>query len=293
MGIPKGGVAFFDSGVGGLTVLATCRAYLPRTRFYYYGDNAHAPYGNLSPAQIQAYAFAAFDKIAKYEPKAAVIACNTVTAVCADALRKRYPFPIVGAEPAVLVGGAMGGECFVLATKATATSERFRRLCLRAAELFPSAKIRVYPMEELAGEIERRLGREPYDFTSQLPEGKPASVVLGCTHYVYIREQIERFYGCPVVDGNDGIARRLQTLLQREEGEGLWEETSTASPPSTTDDHARASSEAFKPPTGEFLLDFSPNCDRNFDGVFFLGGRKTQNKRLYEQMFVLKVGKRG
>ena len=60
MKIPKGGVAFFDSGIGGLTVMAACRERIGKEIFYYYGDNAHAPYGNLTPKQIRRFVFSAF-----------------------------------------------------------------------------------------------------------------------------------------------------------------------------------------------------------------------------------------
>lgn len=81
MQIPQGGVAFFDSGIGGLTVLAKCKQRLPNEIFYYYGDNERAPYGNLPPDQIERYVFQAFDELQSLKIKAAVIACNTATAV--------------------------------------------------------------------------------------------------------------------------------------------------------------------------------------------------------------------
>ena len=86
MGIPSGGVAFFDSGIGGLTVLCECAARLPNERFYYFGDNRHAPYGNLSDKKIKKLVFRAFRKFAALRVKAAVLACNTATATCVEAL---------------------------------------------------------------------------------------------------------------------------------------------------------------------------------------------------------------
>ena len=66
MGIQKGGIAFFDSGIGGLTVMAACESYFPGGVFYYYGDNVHAPYGNLAPKKIERYVFRALKKFRRF-----------------------------------------------------------------------------------------------------------------------------------------------------------------------------------------------------------------------------------
>ena len=130
MNVPKGGIAFFDSGIGGLTVLAECQKYIKSNIFYYYGDNARAPYGNLSSAVVQSYVKEAFDLFADLQVKAAVVACNTVTALCVESLRNHYAFPIIGAEPAItLAARQTEGEVLILATKGTLESERFRLLC--------------------------------------------------------------------------------------------------------------------------------------------------------------------
>ena len=177
MRIPKGGVAFFDSGIGGLTVLAECQKGQREEIFYYYGDNQHAPYGNLSPKKIKRYVFKAFRRFEKLKVKAAVLACNTATAVCVEELRKKYSFPIIGAEPAVCTAAAKGGKILVLATRATCESERLRALCDRAERLFPDAKICIRPCDGLAGAIERNLMRKGCDFTSYLPHEKADAVV--------------------------------------------------------------------------------------------------------------------
>ena len=134
MAYSKGRIAFFDSGIGGLTTLSACIEYA-RAHFFndfdyfYYGDNFRAPYGNLSEEQIWRYADEAFSIFQQLEVCAAVIACNTVTAVCADRLRRKYGFPIVGLEPAVGPAIKQGGEIFVLATKVTCSSGKFKNLC--------------------------------------------------------------------------------------------------------------------------------------------------------------------
>ncbi len=302
MRIPKGGIAFFDSGIGGLTVLTECKKYLPNEIFYYYGDNAHAPYGNLPPKKIKKLVFRIFRRLEKLKVAAAVVACNTATAVCIEELREKFSFPIIGTEPALLPAAAKGGEVFVLSTRATYNSVRFHKLCALANTLYPNTRIKAYACDGLAGEIEKHLGEPQFDVTSALPVGTPTTVVLGCTHYVYVAEQIQRFYGCQVVDGNRGIALRLCSVLQQKS--------------TKTFDfvHPRPPIDRFRPQTGTRMpvfegaegvkgkcrkankrsrfIDAKLGNKKNsaFLGqIFFLGGRKNQNKKRYKQMFARKV----
>lgn len=273
MYVPKGGVLFFDSGIGGLTVLAECRKRLPTATFYYYGDNARAPYGNLPSEQIERYVFEIFESLEGLQPSAAVIACNTVTALCVESLRKKYPFPIVGAEPAVLSAAKAGGEIFVLATKATVESERFQTLCDRALKKYPNANVRPFACEVLAGTIEKHLTDRDFDFSSLLPKGNPASVVLGCTHYVFIKEQIQSFYKAPTYDGNAGIAKRLCHFVDNFpnplHGLNCGEPFSVGEKETTNRDG--------RPFPATSLFHAS---------VHFLGSEKEYNRRVFEQMFV-------
>lgn len=260
MDIPKNGTFFFDSGIGGLTVLAECRKRLPHEIFYYYGDNARAPYGNLPTETIRSYVFEIFECAAAFSPRAAVLACNTATAVCAEDLRARYSFPIVGAEPAVFLAAKGGGEIFVLTTRATYNSPRFQTLCKRAENAYPHCRLRPVSCDRLAGEIERIVLGGEGDVSSFLPDGTPDSVVLGCTHYVYAKQHAQQKYRVPVYDGNEGIAERLSDLLRNA---------------------PRFSSEKTR---GDACV---------FDGIFFLGGAKWSNKTVYEQTFAVKTLKKG
>ncbi len=280
----KGGIAFFDSGIGGLTVLAECRRLMPKGIFYYYGDNGRAPYGNLPPEKIKRYVFAAFEKFKKWKVKAVVIACNTATAVCVEELRKKYAFPIVGIEPAVRPAAARGGEVFVLSTRATYESRRFITLCQRTQREFPRARICAFACDGLAGEIERNLGRREVDFTVFLPRGSPRTVVLGCTHYSYISEQIRRFYGCEVVDGNKGLALRLEEIVRGEE---------KTRPRVTTRSIFRRKKSEKMAMTGFLNVEVDGNkamlTGKDGSEIFFLGKDKVVNKTIFEQMFGLKV----
>lgn len=296
MRIPKGGVAFFDSGIGGLTVLAACKKCQGDVPFYYYGDNTHAPYGNLPVKKIRKYVFKAFKRFLRLKVRAAVIACNTATAVCVEELRKKFPFPIIGAEPAVCLAAERGGKVAVLATRATCESERFGALCERARRLFPEAEIRAYPCEGLAGEIEQKIFDREYDYTAHLPKISADAVVLGCTHYIYIVEQIRRFYACPIYDGNEGIARRLSIVLQQKtDGENFACENREKQPPSeknapilgllTTERGRRGERQKISNKRSQKYSKKRPKT-RKCGEVIFLGKQRKNNEKTYKQTFV-------
>ena len=295
MCIPKGGIAFFDSGIGGLTVLAACEKYVPGELFYYYGDNTHAPYGNLPPEKIRQYVLEAFEKFRRLKVRAAVIACNTATAVCVEELRKKYDFPIVGAEPAVCIAAAKGGEVWVLTTRATFESERFRQLCRRASEKFPQAKIIPIACDRLAGEIERNLLVQNYDYTPFLPQGSPKAIVLGCTHYVYIEEWIKARYGCEIYHGNEGMVRRLLTLLGASN-----EKSRDERPPHkkrrsilgflTTVFHffERKEGNDIKANKSSHIKPLNPAKNKEKPRIVFLGKRAKNNRKIYKKTYVRK-----
>jgi glutamate racemase len=301
MRIRKGGVAFFDSGIGGLTVLSECQKTQGKEIFYYYGDNQRAPYGNLPPKKIKRYVFQAFRQFKRLKVKAVVLACNTATAVCVEDLRKKYSFPIIGAEPAVRLGASAGGRVLVLATRATSKSERLRALCEKVGKEFPDAEFCIRPCDELAGAIEQNLLRKDYDYTLFLPDEKADAVVLGCTHYIYIVEQIRRFYRCPIFEGNAGIARRLCAVL----GDGRDDCTSL-----TTDRDCRPLDGKKDAKVGLLTTKSEKVCDCQIlsnkrsqkmrpkdrktcsgGNVFFLGKQRKNNENIYKQMFVSTISK--
>ncbi len=220
----KGGIGFFDSGLGGLSVLLACRDVVRGFPVYYYGDNLHAPYGNRSIYEMRAYVRKAFDFFEKMRVRAAVVACNTVTALMIEELRGRYAFPIVGVEPAVLPAVGEGGRVLVLATKATCQSTRLAKLIDRAKAENPNVEIRIEPCLNLAFRIEVDAGRGEIDLRGELPNVEADSVVLGCTHYWFVKDQIADFYHAKVFDGNTAVANRLNVILRSGISEKFWGE---------------------------------------------------------------------
>ena len=264
----QGYIGFFDSGIGGLTLLSECAALLPGEKFVYLGDNARAPYGGRPEGEIRAFAAEAFGALSAYPLKAAVIACNTVTADAADRLRAVYPFPIVGVEPAVrpaLLSGAR--RVLVLATKATLSSPRFAALC---ASCGGEGRVAAYAPDGLAGDIEKNIFRKgKVDLSSHLPEVPCDAVVLGCTHYIFLKREIGDFYGCRVFDGNAGAARRLASLLVSERETGVFLQNAG------TADHRTIKTNIC-----------SKKCKKSpKKSVVFLGKAKNKNKKVYFSLF--------
>ena len=197
-------IGVFDSGIGGLTVLHACTEVVDG-EFYYYGDNGNAPYGTRSEEEIYALTRRVFDVFFKLKVDAAVVACNTATAVCIERLRTEYPFPVVGTEPAISLAAKHCASCLLLATEATLKSERLARLLRK----FPHFSVRAFAPKGLVNEIERNIfSLEKIDLSfAKTEEGE--GIVLGCTHFVYLRP----FFQGKVFDGNEGIALHLLSVL--------------------------------------------------------------------------------
>lgn len=203
-------VVVFDSGIGGLNLLCACAARVPCAHYYYISDPANVPYGNRPREEIMRLTLAALDGIEELNPAALVVACNTVTANCIDELRQRYSFPVVGIQPAVKQAAAHGGKCLVLATNATVKSPSFLNLVNR----FAPPDTRVAGCENLASYVEWNILSLPDELPRELlPDFKADSVVLGCTHYAFVKRQIERRYGCPVYDGIEGTAAHFSEIM--------------------------------------------------------------------------------
>lgn len=182
---------------------------LPNAEYFYFADNYNVPYGSLSEKQLTEKADGIFSKIALLNPTAAVIACNTVTARCAAYLRQKYAFPIVGIQPAIKPAAA-AGSCVVLATPSTSESASLKELVTR----YGMGRTIVAPCPELASYIENNIYNIDVEaIKSLLPPIQADSIVLGCTHYSFIKKLIADYYSRPVFDGNLGTAEHLRSLL--------------------------------------------------------------------------------
>ncbi len=225
-------IGVFDSGVGGVSVLRELVRLLPRERFIYYGDNKNAPYGTRSEEEIRALSLDVAKWLLSRDVKAMLVACNTATSAAIQTLRERLSIPVVGMEPALKPAYELhaDGKILVLATPATLRQAKFRRLYERYGEHAVAL-----PCPELVefvesgrcegAEIDAYLARRFADVQGE----KLAAAVLGCTHFSFLKKALGRALpGVPLLDGNEGSARRLEYLLRengtlREAGEGSVE----------------------------------------------------------------------
>jgi glutamate racemase len=225
-------VGVFDSGVGGLSVLAALRQELPHEDFVYYADSAFAPYGERDAAYVLARSIAVAQHLRhQYGIKALVIACNTATAAAITPLRAQHAdLHIVGVEPALKPAAAASrtGRVGVLATRGTLASARFQAL---HARLQAQAAFVLQPCDGLADAIESDDAERIHSLASHYLQslgplgpgtGCIDTIVLGCTHYPFARDVFQRLAdaGTSWLDTGAPVARRLRQLL-RSQAAGL------------------------------------------------------------------------
>jgi glutamate racemase len=216
---PKVGV--FDSGVGGLSVLQALHTALPGCELIYVADSAHAPYGERSDDYVAQRALRIAEYLLGEGACMLVVACNTATAVAVGTLRARWPeVPVVGVEPGVkpAVKASRNKRVGVMATPMTLRSEKFRRLIEAHA---CDAQVLPQACAGLAGAIERGALDDPElidlvrRYAQPLREAQVDTVVLGCTHYPFVRGLIQESLGPEVVliDTAEAVARQAARLL--------------------------------------------------------------------------------
>ncbi len=214
-----GAIGIFDSGVGGLKVLAAVRRELPNENFIYIFDRKHAPYGNKSHRYVRGRAEKVSKMLIDMGAKAVVVACNTATNVGIADLRKKFGVPFVGVEPPVKPAATdrTAGSVLVLTTALTAKQERFTELVGR----YDDGHIIVAPQPNLARRIEQCFSsltdiKPEIDAMLAPYDGENVeSVVLGCTHYYFVADMIKEHYGgkVKIYDALGGVARRLKSVL--------------------------------------------------------------------------------
>ena len=222
---------FFDTGIGGLSVLAAARAILPRASIIYAADYAGLPYGEKSEAEIAARVPALLGRLVeRFAPAIVTIACNTASTVALDHVRAALDVPVVGTVPAIKPAAALTSNRVigVLGTEATVRQPYVDQLADKFAR---EMKIVRVGAPELVGEAEARLRGEPVDrkiierSVAPLHDAHPVApdvVVLACTHFPLLRTEIANALGDGVklIDGAEGIARRVRYLLPEQAGTG-------------------------------------------------------------------------
>lgn len=213
-------VGIFDSGVGGLSVAREIRSLLPAESLLYLADTAYCPYGGRPVEEIRARSIAAVAALMERGVKAVVVACNTATGAALELLRAEFPIPILGLEPAVkpAAQSTRTGKVAVMATAGTLRSERFSRLVDTYASGVEVLSVPCPGLVELveAGETEGELAiRALSTLLEPLRTASVDTVVLGCTHYPFLREAVAEVLGPEVrlVDSGRAVANHLQRVL--------------------------------------------------------------------------------
>ncbi|MBQ9967221.1 MAG: glutamate racemase [Oscillospiraceae bacterium] len=217
-------IGFFDSGLGGISVLKGTMRLLPGEDYVYYGDSANAPYGIRTVERVQALSRHAAEFLLEKGAKALVIACNTATSAAAAMLREEYPeLAIIGTEPAVkpAVQAHPGGRILVMATAMTLQEQKFFDLW---GQFRDEADIVPVPCTGLMEFVERGIRSGPELETFLLEKLEPYTkvpvdaVVLGCTHYPFLTDAIRRVVGSvpKIYDSADGVARQLGRRLEEQ-----------------------------------------------------------------------------
>lgn len=211
-------IGVFDSGLGGLSVLAKLLCLMPNEQYIFFGDSGNNPYGTKPLSLVKELTWSGVDFLRSRGVKAIVIACNTATSAAIEELREKLDLPVFGIEPAVKPALASNGngKILIMATPLTVAETKFKRLM---ESLSGREEIHVMACPGLAEMIEcgdaEGIRRQLKELFAGVDTTCVSSVVLGCTHYPLIKDEIESVIGKKVhfYDGSDGLARYVQHVL--------------------------------------------------------------------------------
>lgn len=218
-------VGFFDSGVGGISVLKQAVKLMPREDFIYYGDSKNAPYGTKSVDEVKQLSFLAVDFLRERSIKALVVACNTATSAAIEDIRQKYSdIPVIGIEPALKPAVELGrrGKIIVMATPMTLVERKFEHLMKaygKHTDICPlpcPGLVELIEQGQITGtHVEEFLRVKLKDFLDK----DIAAVVLGCTHYPFIKKSLNNILGedVPLLDGSLGTSKQLRRQLAARE----------------------------------------------------------------------------
>lgn len=218
--VKKKPIGVFDSGVGGISVAREIRRLLPAEDMLYFADSAYCPYGTKTPVQILTRSVSICRFLLQKGAKILVVACNTASIAGLDQLRQYFEVPIVGMEPAVkpATEATKNGIVGVLATGVTLTGDRFSSLLERFGN---GAHVITQPCPGLVELVEEgklegpELDRLLDKYLTPLLQKGADTVVLGCTHYPFLRKAVQEKAGpgVRIIDTGEAVARQVQRVL--------------------------------------------------------------------------------
>jgi glutamate racemase len=217
-------IAVFDSGVGGLTVLHELLVSLPHEDFTYLGDTARFPYGERSPAELEAFSVELGSRLIAHGAKILVVACNSATAAALPALRAmtgpRVPVvAVVDPDARLAAKVTQNGRVGLLATETTVASGAYHEALARhapGASLHAVACPDLAPVIQAGGEVDARTVRLVAEYCAPLRQSGVDTVILGCTHYPLVRPMLQRELGRGVmlVSSAEAVADAVERQLE-------------------------------------------------------------------------------
>jgi glutamate racemase len=217
-------IGVFDSGIGGLTVVRALHRRLPHENIVYFGDTARVPYGPKSPLVVREYAGQDTDFLTGHSVKMVVIACNTVSAVALDIVKRRAKVPVVGviqpgADAAVVA--TRSKRVGVIGTVATVNSGAYTytlRQCDPTIQTFSQPCPLFVPLAEEGWTDHKVTQMVAKEYLFPLRLEKIDTLILGCTHYPLLREAIQRAVDSNVVliDSGEAAALAVERILDQE-----------------------------------------------------------------------------
>jgi glutamate racemase len=214
-------IGFMDSGVGGISVLKEAVKLMPNENYIYFGDSQNAPYGTKSLDTVKNLSFSVAEALMQRNIKALVVACNTATSAAINELRDKYSFmPVIGIEPALKPAVELNrkGKIVIMATPMTLVEKKFEQLMInyeKVAEIVPlpcPGLVELIEHGTIEGEILDNYIKERFSF---LESDEIAAVVLGCTHYPFVKAALKKEVGVdtPILDGSCGTVKYLKKRL--------------------------------------------------------------------------------
>ena len=191
-------IGFFDSGVGGLSVLARFKNVLPNEKTIYFGDTLHLPYGNKSKKELIGYAKNILNFMEQKEVKAVVIACNTSSAQAYDSIKTEFEFPIYPIIQSCASGVSKLGiqRVGIFATEATVNSHKYADELIKQN---PNIKVKEIPSKNWVGIVENNIpnideakANIKYEI-EEMMKFNPDKIILGCTHYPYLMNEFVKY----------------------------------------------------------------------------------------------------
>lgn len=217
----KAPIGVFDSGLGGLTVFKALARRMPEEALIYFGDTAHVPYGSKSPEAIARFSMEAARFLAGRGIKLLVVACNTSSAWALPAIRRALKVPAIGViEPGARAALAVsrGGRIGIIGTEATVKSRAYPRMIKTLsprAKTYATACSLFVPLVEEGWWNGAVVGAVARKYVAPLKRARVDTLILGCTHYPYLKPVLARVMGPGVrlIDSAEETARETQCLL--------------------------------------------------------------------------------